>query len=69
MIAYLLDLNFLINENKFKKSIIDLVRKLPFMPIVEDINELKLSTQYVDPFLSGLSDDPDEGIYLRWTNE
>lgn len=23
----------------------------------------------IDPFLCGLFDDPDEGIYLRWTNE
>ncbi|KAG2182649.1 hypothetical protein INT44_005628 [Umbelopsis vinacea] len=28
-----------------------------------------IRTRYVDPFLSGLFDDPDEGIYLRWTNE
>ncbi|OAD77796.1 C2H2-type zinc finger transcription factor [Phycomyces blakesleeanus NRRL 1555(-)] len=42
---------------------------LPPVPIAEDINEFELSTRYVDPFLSGLFDDPDEGIYLRWTNE
>ncbi|KAI9280291.1 hypothetical protein BC943DRAFT_267523, partial [Umbelopsis sp. AD052] len=42
---------------------------LPPVPIAEDTNELELSTRYVDPFLSGLFDDPDEGIYLRWTNE
>jgi hypothetical protein len=69
-IAHLLDLEDLpTNENKFKKCIISLIRKLPPVPIAEDINEFVFSTQYVDPFLSGLFDDPDQGIYLRWTNE
>ncbi|KAI8877495.1 hypothetical protein K501DRAFT_337389 [Backusella circina FSU 941] len=68
-IAHLLDLDLPTNENKFKKCIIDLIRKLPPVPIAEDTNEFELSTRYVDPFLSGLFDDPDEGIYLRWTNE
>ncbi|KAI8991908.1 hypothetical protein BDF20DRAFT_904303 [Mycotypha africana] len=67
--AKFLDLDLPSNENKFKNCIIDLIRKLPPVPIAEDINELELSTRYVDPFLSGLFDDPDEGIYLRWTNE
>lgn len=35
----------------------------------DNIKELELSTGYIDSFLSGLFDDPDEGIYLRWTNE
>ncbi|CEG66161.1 hypothetical protein RMATCC62417_02792 [Rhizopus microsporus] len=68
-IAHLLDLDLPTNENKFRNCIIDLIRKLPPVPIAEDINKLELSTRYVDPFLSGLFDDPDEGIYLRWTNE
>lgn len=67
--ARLLDLNLPKDENKFKNCIIDLIRKLPPVPITEDVKELELSTRYVDPFLSGLFDDPDESIYLRWLNE
>ncbi|KAI8096338.1 uncharacterized protein BX664DRAFT_382794 [Halteromyces radiatus] len=67
--ARLLDLNLPTNENKFKKSIIELIRKLPPMSIAEDTNEYELGTRYIDPFLCGLFDDPDEGMYLRWTNE
>ncbi|SAL99042.1 hypothetical protein [Absidia glauca] len=51
------------------ECIINLIRKLPPTAIAEDTNELELSARYVDPFLSGLFDDPDEGVYLRWTNE
>ncbi|KAG2182612.1 hypothetical protein INT44_005591 [Umbelopsis vinacea] len=68
-IANLLNMDLITTENKFKHCIINLIRKLPPVPIAEDIKELELSTRYVDPFLSGLFDDPDEGIYLRWTNE
>ncbi len=48
---------------------VNLIRKLPPVPIAEDTNEFELSTRYVGPFLSGLFDDLDEGIYLRWTKE
>ncbi|KAL0089831.1 hypothetical protein F4703DRAFT_1842864, partial [Phycomyces blakesleeanus] len=68
-IAHLLDLDLPINENKFKNCIINLIRKLPPVPTAEDTNELELSTRYVAPFLSGLFDDPDEDIYIRWTNK
>ncbi|CAO3691106.1 unnamed protein product [Umbelopsis ramanniana] len=67
--ARLLDLDLPKDENKFKNCVIDLIRKLPPVPITEDVKELELSTRYVDPFLSGLFDDPDEGIYFRWSNE
>ncbi|KAG0182204.1 hypothetical protein DFQ29_005259 [Apophysomyces sp. BC1021] len=67
--VHLLDLDLPANENKFKKGIIELVGKLPHVPIAEDTNEYELNTRYIDPFLCGLFDDPDEGIYLRWTNE
>lgn len=46
-----------------------MVRKLPRVSIAEDTNEYELSTRYIDPFLCGLFDDPDEGIYLCWINE
>ncbi|KAG0193444.1 hypothetical protein DFQ28_005262 [Apophysomyces sp. BC1034] len=65
-IVRLLDLEPPANENKFKKGIIELVSKLPRVSIVEDMNEYELGTRYIDPFLCGLFDDPDEGIlYLR----
>ncbi|KAG0754699.1 hypothetical protein G6F57_006219 [Rhizopus arrhizus] len=37
--------------------------------IEEDMNESELCSRFVDPFLSGLFDDPNAGVYLRWTNE
>jgi hypothetical protein len=68
-VAHLLDLDLPTDDNKFKNCVINLIRKLPAVPIAEDVKELELSTRYVDPFLSGLFDDPDEGMYLMWSNE
>ncbi|KAG1183738.1 hypothetical protein G6F36_008218 [Rhizopus arrhizus] len=45
-IAHLLDLDLPTNENKFKNCIIDLIWKLPPVPIAEDANEFELSTRY-----------------------
>ncbi|KAG1463808.1 hypothetical protein G6F46_002580 [Rhizopus delemar] len=50
-------------------AIIEMVRKLPRVSISEDTNEYEISTRYVNPFLCGLFDDPDQDIFLRWTNE
>ncbi|ORE01729.1 hypothetical protein BCV72DRAFT_216694, partial [Rhizopus microsporus var. microsporus] len=35
----------------------------------EEINETELCIRFVGPFLCGLFDDPDDGLYFRWTNE
>lgn len=69
VIAHLLDLDLPTNEKRFKNCTIDLIRKLPPVSIAEDTNELELSTRYVDPFLFGLFDNLDDGMYMRWTNE
>lgn len=45
------------------------MRKLPCVSIAENANEYELSTRYIDPLLRGLFDDPDQGVFLRWTNE
>ncbi|KAI9018625.1 hypothetical protein CLU79DRAFT_805155 [Phycomyces nitens] len=45
-ITRLLDLGLPTNENKFKNCIIDLIRKLPPVPIAKDIKELELCTRY-----------------------
>ncbi|KAI8370591.1 uncharacterized protein BYT42DRAFT_617132 [Radiomyces spectabilis] len=57
------------NAFKFVKGLSVLIMKLPRFPIVEDINETELCTRFVDPLLMGLFDDPDNGVYLRRTNE
>ncbi|KAI9275970.1 hypothetical protein BY458DRAFT_434263, partial [Sporodiniella umbellata] len=57
------------NEKKFAKAVAAFVNKLPTVPLDEDINECELCSRFIDPFLSGLFDDPKEGVYLRWTNE
>ncbi|KAG0173873.1 hypothetical protein DFQ29_007687 [Apophysomyces sp. BC1021] len=39
------------------------------MAWLKDLNESELNTRFVDPFLCGLFDDPEEGVFLRWTND
>ncbi|KAI9320128.1 hypothetical protein BX666DRAFT_1852753 [Dichotomocladium elegans] len=56
-------------EKKFAKAVATFVNKLPPVSLDEDINEAELCSRYVDPFLSSLFDDPNQGIYLRWTNQ
>jgi hypothetical protein len=51
------------------KTIIQLMGKLPCNPISDNTNESELGSRYIDPFLCGRFDDPDQGVYLRWTNE
>jgi hypothetical protein len=57
------------NEFKFVKALSALVARLPRFAMEEDINETELCMRFVDPFLTGLSDHPDNGVYLRWTNK
>lgn len=45
------------------------VNEFPLVSFDEDSNDFKLCSRFVDPFLSGLFDDPNQGIYLRWTNK
>ncbi|KAG0753988.1 hypothetical protein G6F57_014611 [Rhizopus arrhizus] len=45
-----------------------LIQKLPTASIREDVNEAELCARFIEPFLSGLFDDPDQGYYLRLTN-
>ncbi|ORE12325.1 hypothetical protein BCV71DRAFT_282018 [Rhizopus microsporus] len=56
-------------EARLKSLPLALIIKLSPMPMEENINEFELCTRFLDPFLSALFDDPDNGIYLRWTNE
>ncbi|ORX49050.1 hypothetical protein DM01DRAFT_353849 [Hesseltinella vesiculosa] len=35
----------------------------------EDVNEAELCMRCIDPFLTSIIDDPDEGMFLRWTSE
>ncbi|ORX48778.1 hypothetical protein DM01DRAFT_260139 [Hesseltinella vesiculosa] len=68
-IRQLMDLDLPSQQTKFVKSIIQLMGKLPRHQISNDINESELGSRFIDPFLCGLFDDPDQGIFLRWTNE
>ncbi|KAI8328841.1 hypothetical protein BC941DRAFT_363434 [Chlamydoabsidia padenii] len=65
----LLGLDLPIHQSKFRKGVLNLIGKLPRIPLQKTINEYELTTGYIDPFLSGLFDDLDSGSYLRWTNE
>ncbi|KAG0165887.1 hypothetical protein DFQ29_001289, partial [Apophysomyces sp. BC1021] len=56
-------------EFKFVIALSALVTRLPRFPMEEDVNETELCMRFVDPFLTGLFDDPDNGMYFRWTNE
>ncbi|KAI9031865.1 hypothetical protein CLU79DRAFT_693882 [Phycomyces nitens] len=51
-----------INEYKFAKPVAELARKLPRVSLAEELNEMKLCSWYIDPFLSSLFDEPDKGI-------
>ncbi|KAL0076779.1 hypothetical protein J3Q64DRAFT_1770683 [Phycomyces blakesleeanus] len=68
-IVKLLQLDLLPHERKFANGLAELVKKLPRVPIEEDVNESELITRFVDPFLCGLFDDPEEGVFIRWTND
>ncbi|KAI8992441.1 hypothetical protein BDB01DRAFT_778454 [Pilobolus umbonatus] len=68
-IVLLLSLDIPAQEIRFVKMIVQLMNKLPWNPISDNTNESELGTRYIDPFLCGLFDDPDQGMYLRWTNE
>lgn len=46
-----------------------MILKLPFVALEEDMNEIELCSRFVDLFLTGFFDDPDNGVYLRWTDE
>ncbi|ORE06892.1 hypothetical protein BCV72DRAFT_256114 [Rhizopus microsporus var. microsporus] len=50
-------------ETNFKSlSLNALITKLPLVSIEEDVNESEPCTRFVDPFLSGLFDDPDNEV-------
>ncbi|KAL7332574.1 hypothetical protein PS15p_204592 [Mucor circinelloides] len=68
-IVELLQLDLLLHERKFANGLAELVKKLPRVPIEEDVNESGLITRFVDPFLCGLFDDPEEGVFIRRTND
>ncbi|KAL7335695.1 hypothetical protein PS15p_201130 [Mucor circinelloides] len=65
----LLGLDLATHEYKFAKAIAELVKKLPRVSLAEESNEMELCSRYVDPFLCGIFDEPDEGVFVRWTNE
>ncbi|EPB91015.1 hypothetical protein HMPREF1544_02084 [Mucor circinelloides 1006PhL] len=68
-IVELLQLDLLLHERKIANGLAELVKKLPRVPIEEDVNEPGLITRFVDPFLCGLFDDPEEGVFIRRTND
>ncbi|KAI8393654.1 uncharacterized protein BYT42DRAFT_488769 [Radiomyces spectabilis] len=56
-------------EKRMAKMLANLVAKLPFFALDENMNESELCSRFAEPFLAGLFDDPDNGVYLRWTDE
>lgn len=56
-------------EHKFSQALGGLILKLMRVPMDEDANETELCSRFIDPFLTGLFDDPDQGICLRWIND
>lgn len=57
------------NLHKFAKALGQLIMKLPKQPLEENFGEAELCSRFVEPFLSGLFDNPDDDVFLRWTNE
>ncbi|KAL9554979.1 hypothetical protein MBANPS3_002581 [Mucor bainieri] len=60
-----------LNKTDFKivKSIASIAAKIPNVPIMETCKENELCSRYLDPLLCGLFDEPDDGVFFRWTNE
>ncbi|KAG1446034.1 hypothetical protein G6F55_011713 [Rhizopus delemar] len=56
-------------EHKFSQALGGLILKLMRVPMDEDANETELCSRFIDPFLTGLLDAPDQGICLRWIND
>lgn len=49
-------------EKRIAKALANLVSKLPFAALDEDINETELCSRFAEPFLGGLFDDPEKAI-------
>ncbi|ORY94213.1 hypothetical protein BCR43DRAFT_496059 [Syncephalastrum racemosum] len=57
------------NEKKKSAKVIAVfISKLPTASLDGGLNGCELCSRFIDPALSGLFDDPDQGIYKRWTN-
>ncbi|KAI8374145.1 uncharacterized protein BYT42DRAFT_547237 [Radiomyces spectabilis] len=68
-IMQLIDLDLPSQEAKLIETVNQLMDKFSRNPISNEISESELGSRYIDPFLGGLFDDPDNGMYLRCTNE
>jgi hypothetical protein len=65
----LLEMDLPTHLARFVNALILMIRKMPCEPLAENLNEAELGARYIDPFLSGLFDEPDNNMFLRWTNE
>ncbi|KAI8384876.1 uncharacterized protein BYT42DRAFT_563927 [Radiomyces spectabilis] len=48
---------------KFAEAVAACVEKLPSVPLDQDPNKSELYSRFIEPFLSGLFDDPDQEVY------
>ncbi|KAG1195792.1 hypothetical protein G6F70_007965 [Rhizopus microsporus] len=62
MFSLTLRIERLCGEREFANGLAELVKKLSCVPIAEDVNESELNTRFVDPFLCGLLDNPEEEV-------
>ncbi|KAG0183684.1 hypothetical protein DFQ28_001367, partial [Apophysomyces sp. BC1034] len=53
------------NEAKVLKSIAKLIEKLPNQAIMDTIKETERCQRFIDPILSSLFDDPEQGVLFR----
>ncbi|SAL98399.1 hypothetical protein [Absidia glauca] len=65
----LLGLDLPVDQSKFREGVLNLIKKLPRVPLQETTNENELTSRYIDLLLCGLFDDQENGFYLLWTNE
>jgi hypothetical protein len=65
----LLEMNLPTHLARFVNALIPMIEKLPCVPLVDDMNQAERNGRYIDPFLSGLFDEPDNNMFLRGTYE
>ncbi|ORY97236.1 hypothetical protein BCR43DRAFT_513667 [Syncephalastrum racemosum] len=57
------------SEKRMAKAIANFIAKLPLVALEKHLSETELRSRFMYRFLAGLFDNPDDRIFLRWTEE
>jgi hypothetical protein len=56
-------------ERAILKAIRNIIERVPRISLKSPVGEVELCTNYIDPVLSPIFEDPDCGVFLRWSNK